>query len=54
VGILGCLAGKFKKCLLTIPFLIFSFVMFVLLIVAGALLVGDKATLTKAVAKGCN
>jgi len=53
-GVLGCLTGKFKKFFFTLPFIIMCVILFILCVIAGALMAGDKSTLQKAVDEGCS
>ena len=52
-GVLGLLTGKFKKAIFTIPFLVMSFLIFILLVVAGGIMAGGEEAITEIVDKAC-
>ena len=45
VAILGCLTGKYKKFFFALPFSILTFILFIILAIAGAIMAGDKGTI---------
>jgi cell shape-determining protein MreD len=53
-GILGFMTGKFKKAIFTLPFIILCLILFILLIIAGAIMAGDKSFLEEGLNTACD